>query len=173
MTMPVSTVSSRWNLPEMLVAAPAVILAAVLVLCEGLAWVGPSTPRASDVSEASFVEALRQGDMEQAFAFIRAGHDPNIPVVFRDQALTGGRDIRIAPLLIAVAYNRDDSVAMLMGYGARLNAPGNRFAACLATRMEHEEIAAAITRDGGPAAQRPTCPAPSPPSDAPLLAYVE
>ena len=171
--MPDSTVSSRRNLPGMFVAAPAVILAAGLVLFEGLAWVGPSTPRASDVSEASFVEALRQGDMEQAFAFIRAGHDPNVPVTFRDQVLTGGRDIRIAPLLIAVAFNRDDSVAMLMGYGARLDAPGNRFAACLATRMEHEEIAAAITRDSGPAVSRPTCPDFPPPSDAPLLAYVE
>ena len=29
--------------------------------------------------------------MEQAFAFIRAGHDPNVPVTFRDQVLTGGR----------------------------------------------------------------------------------
>ena len=163
----------RMNIPAMLVLAPTIIVAASLALFEGRALMGPSTMRDSDLSEASFAEALRQGDMELAFATIRAGRNPNSPVAFRDQVLTGGRDIMIAPLLIAVAYNRDDSVAMLMGYGARLDAPGNRFAVCLARQLGYEAIASLVTRDGGPEAARATCPDRKAAREAPLLAYVE
>jgi hypothetical protein len=148
-------------------------MAVALVALDGGWWMGQPASRSENASEASFVEALWAGDLEGAFAYIRAGHDPNMPVAFRQQELTGGRDIMVAPLLIAVANNRDDSVAMLMSVGARLDAPGNRFAVCLANRLGHEDIARLIIRDGGPTASNGTCPAIAASPEAPLRAYVE
>lgn len=162
---------TRINLPALLVAVPAIIVAVALAALEGSRLTRQSSSTA--LVEGSLGEALRGGELEQAFAFIRAGQDPNRPVVFRDQETTGDREILIAPLLIAVAYNRDDSVSMLMSAGARLDAPGNRFAVCLANRLGHEDIAELIIRDGRLAASDVTCPEATPSPEAPLLVYVE
>lgn len=162
----------RPSLPVLLLAAPAILAAVALVVAEGRWWMGEADSTSRSRPEGTLAEALREGDLERAFAFIDAGQDPNVPVALRDDELTGGEEIMVTPLLIAVAYNRDDSVAMLMSVGARLDAPGNRFAVCLANRLGHEEIAEAIVRDGALDASKVVCPERTS-AEAPLAAYVE
>lgn len=163
-----STHSSR-RLAALLMVAP-VILAA----CGITWWQIDLTLTASDPYAGwSFVDALREDYFEVAFEYIRSGQDPNAPVAFQDDRLTGGEELMLTPILIAVAHGRADTVAMLMSSGVDLDAPGNRFAVCLARRLGHDDIAEAIVRNGGAEAAEATCPEMEVPEEAPLRAYVE
>jgi len=155
----------------LVVAAPAVLAACLIVVLEINRFMEQRSRPAVDAS--SFAEVLRSGDYEQAFEIIRAGQDPNTPILFRDSDLTGNRDIMVTPLLIAVATRVDNTVRMLMSAGVRIDAPGNRFALCLADQLGDKTIAGVITHDGGPAAKTVTCPAAPPSREAALLAFVE
>jgi hypothetical protein len=137
------------------------------------AAITPGSPRANADEVSSLARAVQHDQIEAAFRFIQAGADPNAPVAYRHERLTGGRDIAVPPLLIAVAHARDDSVKMLVSSGVRLDAPGNRLALCLARQMDHARVAATLLRYGGPAIEGTACPNGTPPDGALLRAYVE
>ena len=159
--------ASRWAWTAVPMAAPAVATAC------WLAWVEITRDPPRTTPELSLAEAIQQDQIETAWEHIRAGRDPNAPVAYRHERLTGGREIMLAPLLIAVAHARDDTVKALMSSGARLDAPGGRFAVCLAKRMEFERVAATLIRYGGAETGPTTCPDRAPPKESPLSAYVE
>ncbi|HEY6510207.1 MAG TPA: hypothetical protein VIY56_19425 [Vicinamibacterales bacterium] len=148
------TVVSRVRLVSWLIAAPAIAGAIGLAVIEAGGFMRPPA-RVGTVG--SFAQALQEGGPDRAYAFVRAGHDPNEPIAFRDAALTGGLDITVSPLLLAVASNNENVVLMLLGFGVRTEAPGNRRAACLARRLGHDGLADTITRYGGPLPDVP-CP---------------
>lgn len=150
------------------VAAPAIIAACIL----GWWDLRLARPDREPAQSIAFVDALRENRIEPAFERIRAGQDVNAPVVVRDRRLTGGDDVRVRPLLIAVAYGMDDSVKMLMSSGATLEVPGNRLALCLARQLGQTKIAAILVQDGGPTAESSPCPEVSHPG-APLKDYLE
>jgi hypothetical protein len=79
----------------------------------------------------------------------------------------------VTPLLIAVATRVDNTVRMLMTAGVRIDAPGNRFALCLANQLGDTTIAGVIMHDGGPAAKTVNCPAAPSSPEARLLAFVD
>lgn len=167
-----STPSRRDLVVPLVVATPAVLVACLLVALEANRLMEQRFRPVPDAS--SFAQALRSGDYEQAFEFLReSGSDPNAPIRFRDAELTGNREIMVTPLVIAVATRVDNTVRMLMTAGVRIDAPGNRYALCLAHQLGDKTIADVITHDGGPGASTVTCPATAPTRDAPLLAFVE
>ena len=150
-------------------ALPAVVSAVWLTAFE----LTLDPPETTPPAVTTFARAVADDRIEIAFAHIRAGQDPNAAVPFRDETFTGGRELMVRPLLIAVAHGNTDSVSMLMSNGARLDAPGNRFAVCLATRLQHTELAEKIIEDAGPEDAPTTCPDAPKSEDAPLSAYVE
>jgi hypothetical protein len=52
--------------------------------------------------------------------------------------------------VLAVASHSENVALMLLGFGVRMELPGNRQAACLARRLGHDGRADAIERLGGP-----------------------
>jgi len=161
--------SYRRSMAAVSMAAPAVVVAAWIVSFE----LALDPPYRIPEPTSSFSDAVQADAIERAFGHIRSGEDPNAPVPFRDDALTGGREIMLTPMLIAVAADNTDSVSMLMSSGVRMDAPGNRFAVCLARRMGHGELAVKIVEEAGPETAPTTCPDGPPSGEAPLSVYVE
>ena len=170
--MPVSPRIPLAHLVAMLIAAPVVIAAVGLSAIEAGRFMRPPSPRYGEQPAGSLAYALRHNGVEQSYAFIRAGADPNAPIVFRDPEITGDREVSISPLLVAVAVKNENAVMMLLSFGARMELPGNRQAVCLARRLGYDDIADIILRDGGPAATADACPEPHASSEPPLLAFV-
>jgi hypothetical protein len=161
---------SRTRLAGLLVAIPAIVGACTLTVLEAGLW-RLSSAAAGQAPMDTFGGAIRRGDLDETWLFVRGGQDPNAPTGFRDPYLTGGRGVTVSPLLIAVASNNDDAVMMLLSGGARFDAPANRFAACLADRLGHDGVAELIAEYGGAAASPDDCPdAPVDPA-APLVAF--
>ena len=151
-----------------MLAAPAVI---------GGLWIAstelrdPTAARPSAPAFESMADAIQHGEVEDAYAFVSAGADPNAPVSFSDAELTSGHPVMISPLMLAVSSNKENTVMMLLSFGARMDLPQNELAPCLARRLDHDDLAAMILRDGHPA-REVTCPEPPPDARAPLLAFV-
>lgn len=156
------------RIAAILLAAPALLLAAFLAWSE--VWSPDALPV---VFTTSFTEALRDDTMEIAFEHIRHGRDPNAPAAYRDERLTGGEELMLTPLIIAVGRGQGDTVSMLLSSGARLDIPGSRYAVCLARRLGHTRIAGVLLENGGPGAAEEVCPSAPHDDDAPLRAYVE
>ncbi len=169
--MPRSFWFSRLHLVASLLAAPAVISALAIGASHARDLVRPEPSRYSD-PVGEFADAITKGGVEDAYAFVRAGTDPNTPIAFRDPGLTGGRQIMISPLLLAVAAHNENVVMMLLSFGARMDLPANARAACLANRLGDRTIAEMIVRDARPAPDV-TCPDVTPDPAAPLLAFVQ
>jgi hypothetical protein len=159
-----TAVDVRVRLVSWLIAAPAVAGALGLAVIEST---GIMRPPARVGTVGSFADALREGGTERAYGFVRDGHDPNAPIAFRDARLTGGVDVKVSPMLLAVASNNENVVLMLLGYGVRMELPDNRRAACLARRLGHDGLADTITRYGGPVPDV-SCPE-LPPAPQPVL----
>lgn len=115
-------------------------------------------------SADALADALRRRSMEDAFASIRAGRDPNEPIEYRD----GERTIRATPLVLAVAQRDSNTVRMLLSFGADPEVTLNHFARCLADSLGHAEIAH-IMREATPGL-REECPVIDP--AAPLIGHV-
>jgi hypothetical protein len=120
----------------------------------------------------SLADAITRDDVHRAYEFIRAGQDPNALVTVHDPTLTGGRSVRVSPLVWAAATGADRSLQMLLGFGARLDGRTARQARCLAEQLEHHGVAREFQRrEGNPVAE------PCPPSrehrGAPLEAIAE
>ena len=140
-------------------------------LCGSMRTTPPARPRAplfGEPSPASLAEAVtRRFGVEHAYAFIRAGQDPNEPIVVDDPDYTGGRAIRVSPLMLAVAARDSNVVMMLLNFGARLDLPQNRLA--LAQDLGDDDIASIIAREGG--LHGSACPERGAGATMPLLAW--
>jgi hypothetical protein len=112
----------------------------------------------------ALADALRRRSMEDAFASIRAGQDPNEPIEYRD----GGHTIQATPLVLAVAQRDPNTVLMLLSFGADPDLILNHFAGCLANSLGDPEIAR-IMREAA-SDPREECPVIDP--AAPLLGHV-
>jgi hypothetical protein len=147
----------RRRLLVALVAAPAVMTALGLCAMEGWRF-RPATSRSSLVSSATLADAIERDDVQRAYAFLRAGQNPNELIAAVHPVLTGGRFVLVSPLVWAVAMNSRQNVLMLLGFGARLDRATDSRAACLADELGHEEIARLLRVYGDP---RPPTPCPA------------
>jgi hypothetical protein len=139
-----------------------------LTVVEGYGLVRKPSPEA-----VSFADALQRRDLSvaEAYAFIRAGQDPNEPIRVQDSVLTAGRSVRVAPLLLAVASHNEEAVKMLLSFGVRVDTAPNNLTACLANQLGDKNIANVIVRMGGRTLE--TCPERVTDSEAPLLPRVD
>jgi hypothetical protein len=152
-----------------MLGAPAII---------GALWIAatevrdPTATSSSLPAFESIADAIRHGEVEDAYAFVSTGADPNAPIPFSDAELTSGRQVTISPLMLAVSSNKENTVMMLLSFGAQMDLPQNELAVCLARRLGYDDLAVMIVRDGKPA-REVTCPEPPPDAPAPLLAFVK
>ena len=130
----------RVSLVTLLVAAPAVVAALAVSALEGYRFMRPEAPLFASPPAASLADAIQHQGLEEAYAFIRAGQDPNVPIVAQDPELTGGRVRMVSPMMLAVAARNANAVLMLLSAGARMDLPQNRLALCLARELGDEEI---------------------------------
>jgi hypothetical protein len=128
-------------------------------------------PASAVTPSMSFAAAIAEGAVEEAYALFQRGQDPSALVSYRHPDITGEREVRVTPLMLAIATGRDNSVSMLQSVGVRLDAPGNGGALCLATQLEHEDIIEILMRYGVPTPA--ACPAAPPATTPPLLAFVD
>jgi hypothetical protein len=90
---------------------------------------------------------------------------------FRDDVRTDGQDVLVSPLMIALAGSDDNTVMMLLSFGASVEYAPNRRAVCLAREMGMDNIADLLLSTGRPESEV-DCPSPSG-TGFPLLRYVE
>ena len=158
---------SRIQIVSAMIAAPALLAAIALSLSWGVQALHP----ADTTVDGSLAQAIVDGDVERAYAFISSGHDPNAPIAFAHPDLTGGRTVKVSPLLLAVAARRDDVVNMLLSVGADVTLPQNQPAVCLANQTDAE--LAGIFRKGIQDESRIECPSTRSGTTTPLLAFVQ
>ena len=162
-------VFSRRTIVAAAVAAPGIAAAIGLAGMSLYARVNPDAPLFGGPPPPSMAESIAgRSGVEQTFAFIRAGQDPNALIVVRHDDYTGGADVRVSPLMLAVAARDSSAVRMLLSFGARLDLPQNRLAPCLADDIGNAEIVEifAAERGGEPL----VCP-PRPDGPTPLAAW--
>ena len=154
--MRMNRIVSGRHLVALLMVLPALAGACVVVTGEGMAlrsvWCCVAVP------EGSLADALMNSDLDSAMMHLRGGQDPNAAVEFRHAILTGDRPLRIAPLAIAVASDKEDSVMMLLSAGATLGPRGTALARCLSARLGHEKIGQLLERYAGPSEPDVPCP---------------
>ena len=131
-------------------------LLAALAVCgvEGLRARRPDDALFATPFAYSLADAIEHDDVQRAYAFIRAGQDPNGVIAVRHADKTAGRTVLVSPLLWAVDVRAEHAVWMLLGFGARLDAESSRTAICLATQLGYTDIANAIGQYGATPASR-------------------
>lgn len=157
------------HLLALLLGLPAIITAIGLITIEAWRGVSPASPLFAPPASASMADAIAHDDARAAFEFIRAGQDPNTVVTVRHEELTGGRPVEVLPLIWAVATQSDNSAAMLLGFGARLDPSTKRQAVCLATRLGRDDIVQLLHLSGEDASTGPCPPPQTGAESAPLL----
>jgi len=164
-----TTFERRLRVVALCIAAPAIAAAVLLPMVEGYRGLRPAAPLFGDPPAQTIVEAIQRGNqgVEEAYRFIAAGQDPNRPILVNDPSLTGGRDVMVSPLMLAVATRNRNVVQMLMSFGARLDVPQNSGAICLARSLHNDAIVSILDSGDGAGAE---CSPQSRPADAPPLA---
>jgi hypothetical protein len=160
----------RRNVLLLLVGAPAVITALGTAALDLWSLYGPERQTFSSPAAGSLADAIARDDVNRAYSFIRAGEDPNAAVTVEHPSLTGGRTVRVAPLIWAVATDADRSLQMLLGFGARLDVRTIRQAHCLAEQLGHTTLARSLERHRGHQNHDEPCPRPGADGVTPLEA---
>jgi hypothetical protein len=151
-------VDRRTHLLALLLVVPAIVTALGVTALEAWRWISPHSPLFAPPAAATLAEAIAANDARAAFEFIRAGQDPNGVIAVRHDVITRGQPVEVSPLLWAVATQSEEAVAMLLGFGARLEAPAKRRAVCLAIRLGRDDIVQLLRLSDRDASPEP-CPA--------------
>lgn len=151
-------VDRRTHLLALLLVMPAVVTALGVTALEAWRWISPHAALFAPPAAATLADAIAANDARAAYEFIRAGQDPNGVLTARHDVITGGRPVEVSPLLWAVATQSEDAVAMLLGFGARVDAPAKHQAVCLAVRLGRDDIVQLLELSGADASAEP-CPA--------------
>jgi hypothetical protein len=154
------------------IAVPAIVAAIGLTAIEAYRIVSPTAPLFGG-EPASLAEAITGGyGVEYSYRFIRSGQDPNEPITVDDPTYTGGRSIKVSPLMLAIAARDENTTSMLLNFGARFDLPQNRSARCLAQEIGNQAIVGIIDRYGGADLPRTCSDRPSA-AASPLLRWLD
>jgi hypothetical protein len=124
------------------------ILAASVAVVEIERWRNPRSRLFADRTFYSLAEAIQADDVEGAYAFLRAGANPNDVIEVRDPVLTRGRSVLASPLVWAVSTQRRGAVMMLLAHGARVESDADKAASCLADELGNADLAALLRKYG-------------------------
>lgn len=138
--------TSRVRILAVVMALPTLGAALMVLSVEAWRLRAPESPLFVTPFAYSLADAVARDDVQRAFTFIRAGQDPNVPIMVRDLAITGDRTVQLSPLLWAVATDARQSFHMLLGYGARWDLATERAAVCIARAWEHEQMIEVLNR---------------------------
>lgn len=150
--------------PAYWLIAPSLLGALLLALVETGIVFPAVNPIGTDVRTQTFADSIARHGVEQAYAYVRAGQNPNQPVALNDSRLTGNRELLLPPLIIALAARNENTAMMLLSFGADPALPQQAGAACLADWVDLPGVARLIR--AVPGGDTP-CP-PKPVGDAPL-----
>jgi hypothetical protein len=148
-------------------AAPAVVTALGMSAVESWRLLQPQSALFAAPFVYSLADAIEQNDVEHAYAFLRAGQDPNQPIGVRHPLLTAGQSVLVSPLIWAIATGSRETLLMLLGFGAHFDPGRDGGAVCLAEALGNKEMARLVTAYGSALPERP-CRALEP-GEAPLL----
>jgi hypothetical protein len=162
--------SRRTAVLALLLGLPTLFTAAFVVGIEGARSMHPESPLFAPPTRETLADAIAADDALAAFAFIKAGQDPDALLAVRDRKWTGDRRVLVSPLVWAVANDSHNSVLTLLTAGAQLPHAQDRRAACFAEALGHAEMARSL-RAYASIQQPQPCP-PMPPGIAPLAAVV-
>ncbi len=123
-----------------LMAVPTVMTALGMSALEGWRFARPLSPLFVTPRVDSLADAIAIDDVMQAYGFIRSGKDPNGLISARHAVLTGGRWVRVSPVLWAVGTASRQSLPMLLAFGAHFDPNTQRRAICLARYLGYEDI---------------------------------
>ena len=151
-------VDRRAHLLALLLVVPAIVTALGVTGLEAWRWISPQSALFARPPAATLADAIAANDARAAYEFIRAGQDPNGVIAVRHDVITGGQPVEVSPLLWAVATQGEEAVAMLLGFGARLDAAAKHQAVCLAVRLDRDDIVQ-LLQLSDPDASTESCPA--------------
>jgi hypothetical protein len=123
-----------------ILAAGSILAAAVVVTLETLRALQPQSPLFASPPRETLAQAIQADDPLAAFAFVRAGQDPDALVAVRDARWTADQWVLVSPLMWAVTSDSSNSVLMLLTAGARLPHEQDRRAACFAEALGHPSL---------------------------------
>lgn len=155
------------------IVLPAIVAAVWLSGVEGYRALRPDSPVfETEVPLMSLAQAITECcRVEDAYAFISAGQDPNEPITIDDPEYTGGGSITVSPLMLAVAAGNGSVVQMLISFGAEPGLPQNRLLGCLAQESGQTEMLTIISTHASEHAHT-DCPDRSSNDPRPLLRWV-
>ena len=146
-------------------AIPAVLMMLAVAGVEVWRVVAPARAEVGHRAYGTMGEAVVADDLRGVMGFIERGQSPDALIGVHDPVLTGGREIRVPPIVWAAAAGRQRIVMALLFAGVTFDRDADRAAACIADRLEFPEIAAHLRQIAGlPPAS--ACP---PPTPGPLL----
>ena len=154
-----------------MMAGPALVAALGVCAVEGWRMVQPKSALFADPFVFSLADAIERNDVDQAYAFIRAGQDPNEPIAVRHPVLSGGRSVLVTPIVWAVAMQRREMLLMLLGFGAQIGLAADGNVVCLAEALGNADIVHVLVVNGSqPPGEQCSSRAPG---NAPLLEFTE
>jgi len=169
MTVTIPPLARRQRVLASMIAMPALLTAFGICAVESWKVLQPESALFAAPFVYSLADAIERNEVDQAYAFIRAGQDPSQPIAVRHPVVTRGQSILVPPLLWAVATQNSDAALMLLGFGARFDQASAVNAICLAEAIGNADIARRL-RHLAPPATDSRCEA-RPPGDVPLLAF--
>ncbi len=147
---------------------PAILMMLAVSGVEVWRVVAPARAEVGHRAYGTMGEAVVADDLRGVMGFIQGGQSPDALIAVHDPKLTGGREVRVPPIVWATAAGRERIVMALLFAGVTFDRDADRAAACIADQLEFPEIATHLRQIGGlPPAS--TCPAPTP---GPLLLTV-
>jgi len=126
------------------ILGPPIVVALALCGAEIYRAISPGASLFAGEQAASLADAILQGDVEGAYAFIRNGQDPDALIPVEDSDFADGELVRISPIVLAVAAGQANEVTMLLSAGVHMDLPDNALARCLARERGNDEVREAL-----------------------------
>ena len=122
-------------------AVPAVLMMLAVSGVEVWRVVAPARAEVGHRVYGAMGEAVVADDLRGVLGFIERGQSPDALIAVHDPVLTGGREVRVPPIVWATAAGRQRIVMALLFAGITFQRDADRAAACIADRLEFSEIA--------------------------------
>lgn len=145
------------TIAALVVLVPAIAAALLVTALEAGRARQPDDPLFDGPPPRSLAMAILDGDVEGAFALVRAGRDPNLllDAALPDASTGRDRSVNLTPLALAAAAGNANAVRMLLSVGVDLTRPENQLALCVARERRDADLTTLLSRE---ILATPSCP---------------